>query len=136
MSFPLCAAILVSGALAGCGDGASVATSQIAPSAAAPSQPAPNASTNSMARASINDPAPALSASHDTDPRSALATNAPIDPPSSPTTMSPGVVASVDPSPLVAHRANFTVFAAQSADNPEVQVQPVVHYAPDTSDTP
>ena len=137
MSLPLCAAIIASGALAGCGDGSSsVLTSRGDVPSASPSQPAPGANASLIARASASlvvQPLPALQAS---DPRSALASNAPIDPPSSPTAMSPGVTASVDPTPLVARHANFTVFAAQSADNPDVQVQPVVHYAPDSSDTP
>jgi hypothetical protein len=139
MSIPLCAAIIVSGALAGCGDGASnsatVSSTQGDTAAQLPAQPAANTAGVNTPRISLDvTPAPS-SVPPVSDPRSALATNAPIDPPSPPTAMSPGVVASVDPTPLVSRPANYTVFAAQSADDPEVQVQPVVRYAPESSDS-
>lgn len=148
MSITLCAAIIVSGALAGCGDGASDSTSNAGNGATsstasqngdgsfAPSQTAINDVRANAPRLALNAVSASPSTQHDSDPRSSLATNAPIDPPSPPTAMSPGVIASVDPSPLVSRPANYTVFAAQSADDPDVQVQPVVHYAPEASDSP
>ncbi|HTJ95172.1 MAG TPA: hypothetical protein VL424_18915, partial [Pararobbsia sp.] len=98
MPIPLCAALLVCGALAGCGDGASdsasVATSQNDAATLSPSQPVTN-STGAYAPSVSLDVRPAQSSvSPVSDPRSELATNAPIDPPSLPTAMSPGVIAS------------------------------------------
>jgi hypothetical protein len=147
-SITLCAAIIVSGALAGCGDGASDSTttssagsasltaSQNGDASLAPSQAAINDVRANAPRLALNAVSASPSAQHDSDPRSSLATNAQIDPPSPPTAMSPGVIASVDPMPLVSRPANYSVFAARSADDPEVQVQPVVHYAPEASDSP
>ena len=139
MSIPLCAAIIVSGALAGCGDGASgsatVSTSQNDTVAQSPAQSVANTAGQNTSRIALDVNPSQASVPPVSDPRSALATNAPIDPPSPPTAMSPGVIASVDPTPLVSRPANYTVFAAQSADDPEVQVQPVVHYAPESSDS-
>ena len=132
MSIPLCAAIIVSGALAGCGDGASVSTSQSDAAVGAPAQAALKDHPGTPSLALVSGQIGAMPAPQVSDPRSAVAVNAPIDPSSPPTAMSPGVSASVDPTPLVSHPANYTVVTAQSADNPEVQVQPVVHYAPDT----
>lgn len=135
ISVPLSAAIIASGMLAGCGDGASVSSSHTDAAAVALAQPVTNVSSNSAVISRASTPAPSLSVQQVSDPRSGIAMNAPIDAPSTPTAMSPGVSASVDPTPLVARPANYTVFAAQSADEPEVQVQPVVRYAPDSSDS-
>jgi hypothetical protein len=141
MSIPLCAVIIASGALAGCGDGASDSAtvsgsnSQSDTAAQSQAQPSANAAGLNTSRVALDVTPAHPSVPPVSDPRSALATNAPIDPPSPPTAMSPGVIASVDPTPLVSRPANYTVFAAQSADDPEVQVQPVVHYAPESSDS-
>jgi hypothetical protein len=138
---PLCAALVATGALAGCGDGTSVSSAQgvaastplaqsVDTSSSFASAQASNASPGSLTSRLAADPPPS------SDPRSPIAGTAPIDPPSTPTAMSPGVVASVDPTPLVSRPASNTVYTAQNAPDTDVQVQPVVHYAPDSSDGP
>jgi hypothetical protein len=133
MHIPLYAALVCASALAACGDGSGTPVSTSASStdnALADTRTATNdspvaAQTRATASPASTPPVPGtLSA----------ATAAPGDPPSAPVAMSPGVMASIDP-PGTTRPSRIPLSSATGSDaDTEVQVQPVVHYPPDSAD--
>jgi hypothetical protein len=133
MHIPLYAALVCASALSACGDGSGTPVPTSANStdnALADTRPATNdspvaAQTRETANPASTPPSPGT--------LSAAAT-APGDPPSAPIAMSPGVMASIDP-PGITRPSRIPLSSATGPDaDTEVQVQPVVHYPPDSSD--
>jgi hypothetical protein len=133
MHIPLYAALVCASALAACGDGSGTpvpASANSTDSTLADTRPATN---DSLALAQPGDATPTANPSPSRGNLPALAAT-PGDPPSAPVAMSPGVIASIDP-PGITRPSRIPLSSATGTDtDSEVQVQPIVHYPPDSSD--
>jgi hypothetical protein len=142
MPVSLYAALVCASTLAGCGDGSDAPAStsaQSTESTLADTRPATNDSLSVASSGDTRDASTAsnaLNASNAVPSLDTLAASAaaPGDSPSAPVAMSPGVIASIDP-PSITRPSRIPLTSVTSTDtDDEAQVQPVVHYPPDSAD--
>ncbi len=139
MHISLYAALVCASTLAGCGDGSDAPAStstQSTESTLADTHPATNDSLSVVSSGDTGNASNASNTSNATPSPDTLAASAaaPGDPPSAPVAMSPGVIASIDP-PSITRPSRIPLTSVMSTDtDDEAQVQPVVHYPPDSAD--